>query len=299
MADDTVGQAKGPLVWLDMDQKALDDAYDQTVWASNMGLVQRRREAAASAAYARLSPRRMSYGQTQIEGFDFYSCGRPDAPILCFIHGGGWRSGASRDFAHLAEPYLDAGAHVAILDFISIDAVHGELPDVVDQVRRAVAHIHRHAADFGGDPAKIFIAGHSSGGHLSGCVVTTDWTRYGLPPRILAGAVLMSGMYDLEPVRRSKRSLYVRFTDENVRALSAIHHLERLHCPLILTYGSEESPEFQRQACAFYEAVQAAGKPVELVVLDGANHFEMLESLANPYGFVGRAALAQVRQTGR
>ncbi|MDH7799282.1 MULTISPECIES: alpha/beta hydrolase [unclassified Beijerinckia] len=294
MADD-VAQAKGPLVWLDMDQKALDDAYDQTVWAANQSLVQRRREAAANAAYARLAPRRMSYGETQIEGFDFYSCGRKGAPILCFIHGGAWRSGTSRDFAQLAEPYLAIGAHVAILDFVSIDAVHGELPVMVDQVRRAVAHIYRHAADFGGDQAKIFVAGHSSGGHLTGCVVTTDWEAYGLPRRILAGAVLMSGMYDLEPVRRSKRSLYVRFTDENVQALSAIRHLDKINCPLILAYGSEESPEFQRQTCAFHDAVQAAGKPVELLVLEGTNHFEMVESLANPYGFIGRAALAQVR----
>jgi len=295
MADDAVRE-KGPLVWLDMDQKALDDAYDQAVYAPNQSLVHRRRDAASAEAYARLKPRRVSYGAAPIEGFDFYSSGRSGAPILIYTHGGAWRSGKARDFAHLAEPYLRIGAHVAILDFSSIDDVNGELPVMVDQVRRAVAHIYKTAGELGGDQGKIFVAGHSSGGHLTGCIVTTDWGgQFGLPGNVLAGGVLMSGMYELEPVRRSKRSLYVKFTDENVAALSAIRHLDKVHCPLIVAYGTQETPEFQRQSREFHTALEKAGKDVNLIVVEAANHFEIQEAFHNPYGPIGRHALAQVR----
>jgi arylformamidase len=101
-------------------------------------------------------------------------------------------------------------------------------------------------------------------------------------------------MYDLKPVRLSKRSKYVTFTDAAEHALSAIRHLEKLATPLILGYGTYETPEFQRQTRDFAAAVEAAGKPVELVVGEAYNHFEMLETLANPYGLLGRAVLKQM-----
>jgi arylformamidase len=101
-------------------------------------------------------------------------------------------------------------------------------------------------------------------------------------------------MYDLEPVRLSKRSVYVNFTDAMEHELSAIRHIDKVNTPLIVSYGTYESPEFQRQTRDFAAAVKAAGKPVELLVGDGYNHFEMLETLANPYGLLGRAVLAQM-----
>ena len=100
------------------------------------------------------------------------------------------------------------------------------------------------------------------------------------------------------PVRLSARSNYVKFTDEIEQELSSIRHLDRLACPLIVGYGTCETPEFQRQARDFAAALKAAGKPAQLLVGEGYNHFEMLETLANPYGLLGRAALAQMRLPG-
>ncbi len=286
---------KGAPVWLDMDQRALDDAYDQAVWAPNQAQVHERRSVAAAEAYARLKPTRHAYGETPLEAFDFHSCGVAGAPIMIFIHGGAWKGGDSTLFAHLADPFLAAGVHVAVLDFIQIDAAGGHLETMIGQVRNGVAHIARNAALLGGDPSRIFVSGHSSGAHLSGCVLVTDWARaYGLPADLLKGIVLVSGMYELEPVRRSKRSLYVKFTDSTVEKLSAIRHLDMIHCPVIVAYGTQESPEFQRQSREFAAALAAAGKRVELIVGHGCNHFEMVETLHNPYGCVGRAALAMI-----
>ena len=128
-------------------------------------------------------------------------------------------------------------------------------------------------------------------------MVTHDWRKENLPADIIKGATLGSGMYDLAPVRLSKRSKYVKFTDEMEQALSAQRHIDKLHAPLILAYGTYETPEFMRQTRDFHAAVKAAGKPVELLVGEGYNHFEMLETLANPYGLLGRAVFAQMRLT--
>jgi arylformamidase len=289
-------RAKGPPVWLDLDQQALDDAYDQTVYAPNRDQVAKRRVANSDKARAVIgTPQRVAYGETEIEKLDIYRTRQANAPVNIFIHGGAWRANRAADYAFLAEPFVRAGAHYVILDFTNVDETGGDLFPMVEQVRRAVGWVYRNAASFGGDPNRLYLTSHSSGSHLAGCVVTHDWRRDDLPADILKGAALGSGMYDLEPVRLSKRSKYVRFTDEMEQALSAQRHIDRLHAPLILAYGTYETPEFQRQTRDFYAAVKAAGKPVELFVGEGYNHFEMLETLANPYGLLGRAVLAQMR----
>jgi len=289
-------RAKGPLVWLDMDQQALDDAYDQIVYAPNREQVTKRRIANSERARAAIgAPERVAYGPTEIEKLDIYRSAQAHAPINIFVHGGAWRAHRAADYACLAEPFVRAGAHFVILDFTNVDETGGSLFPMVEQVRRAVGWVYRNAGAFGGDASRLYLTSHSSGSHIGGCVVTHDWRRENLPVDILKGATLGSGMYDLKPVRLSKRSKYVKFTDEMEEALSAQRHLDKLNTPLVLAYGSCETPEFQRQTRDFYAAVKAAGKPVELLVGEGYNHFEMLETLPNPYGLLGRAVLAQMQ----
>jgi arylformamidase len=277
-----------------MDQQALDAAYDQSKYAPNREQVQARRDANSAVARAVLGePLRLAYGATEIEKLDVYRTKRPNAPISVYIHGGAWRNGRSADFAYLAELFVNAGAHSVILDFINIDEAGGNLMTMARQVRSAVAWVYRNAASaFGGDPNRLYVCGHSSGGHLGGCVVTTDWQRdFGFPKDIVKGALLSSGMYDLKPVRLSARSNYVKFTDEIEQELSAQRHIDRLNCPLVVAHGTLETPEFRRQTRDFAAAVKAAGKPVEFLVGESYNHFELLETLASPFGLLGRAAL--------
>jgi arylformamidase len=112
---------------------------------------------------------------------------------------------------------------------------------------------------------------------------------------IIKGGILCSGMYDLKPVRLSARSSYVKFTDSVEEALSAQRHLEFLNTPIIVAYGSLETPEFQRQSRDFVKAVKDLGKNVDLVVGQNYNHFELPETLANPYGILGKLALKQMK----
>jgi arylformamidase len=289
----STSRVKGPLVWLDMDQKELDDAYDQSVYAPNQPLIALRRKLASEAALKRLGqPERVAYGPTEIEKLDIYKTRRLNAPINIFIHGGAWRNGQAKDSAYLAEMFTNAGAHFVVPDFAQVQDAGGSLMPMAQQVRASVAWVYKNAARFGGDPNQIYITGHSSGAHLTGCALITDWQKdFGLPANIIKGGLVISGMYDLKAVRLSKRSEYVKFTDEIEEALSSQRHLDKLNAPIGVAYGSQETPEFQRQSREFAAAVKAAGKPVELIVGEGFNHFEMQETIGNPYGIGGRAAL--------
>jgi arylformamidase len=293
MAQAATVRTKGPLVWLDMDQQELDDAYDQPVYAPNRDQVHHRRQFNSARARGVLGePLRFSYGPSRFEGLDVYRTQRANAPVAVYIHGGAWRSGSSGEFAFLAELFVNAGANLAVLDFANIDDVGGDLMAMAKQVRAGTAWVYKNAQQFSADPNKLYVCGHSSGGHLAGVVATTDWQRdFGLPKDVLKGALLASGMYDLKPVRLSKRSKYVKFTDEIEAELSSQRHLDRLNCPVILAYGTYETPEFQRQARDMAAALKAAGKPVTFLVGEGYNHFEMLETLASPYGLLGRPVL--------
>lgn len=281
--------------WRDLTQAELDDAYDQKVWAANIEQLGARRKFLSGLALEKFKPQRFSYGASPIEGIDVYRTDRPRAPIAAFVHGGAWRAGQASDYAFAAECFVTAGINFVPLDFANIDAVGGDLMVMARQVRAAIAWLYENAASaFGGDPDRIYLSGHSSGGHLAGTLATADWPSLGIPKDVIKGAVLACGMYDLAPVRQSKRSEYVKFTDEIEQELSARRHLDRLHCPVTLIYGTLESPEFQRQTRDFAAAVKAAGKPVELIVAEHFNHFEIPETLGNPYGLMGRAVLKQI-----
>jgi arylformamidase len=286
-------RGKGPLVWLDMDQKELDDAYTQSVYAPNARQVASRYAASSEITRQRIGPpHRFAYGPTQAEGLDVYPTARANAPVFVFVHGGAWQNVLVKDYAFPAEVFVRAGAHYVVLDFVNVDDVNGSLTPMVDQVRQALAWLYRNARSFGGDASRLYLAGHSSGAHLAGAALVTDWRKeFSLPSDVVKGALCCSGMYDLKPVRLSVRGSYIKFTDEMEQALSPQRHVENLACPVTLACGTLETPEFQRQTRDFAAAVKAAGKPVRLLIGKGYNHFEILETLGNPYGLLGRAAL--------
>jgi arylformamidase len=291
-------QGQPQAVFLDYDQEALDRAYDQIPWAPNMDEVFERRDQKGELARARLgSPQRFSYGPSEIEKLDVYVTNAALAPIHVFVHGGAWQFGGARGEADLAEMNVDAGVNFVAIDFTNVIETEGDLFPLAQQVRRAVAWVFENAGTFGGDAQRLYVSGHSSGGHLAGVVMTTDWVKErDLPGDLVKGGFLVSGMYDLHPVSLSSRSTYVNFTDDVIEDLSPLRHIDKLAAPVTVAYGTQETPEFQRQSREFAAAIAEAGKPVTLLVAEGYNHFEIAEDLGNPYGVVGRSVLAQIRR---
>jgi arylformamidase len=284
---------KGPLVFMGYDQVELDASYDQTVYEPNLPQVAQRFASSSEAVRGRIgAPQRVAYGPSAVEQLDIYRAKRAKAPIFVFIHGGAWLGGAAKDYAYPAEMFVNAGAHYIVPDFIAVKAADGDIGVMAAQVRHAIAWVYKNAASFGGDPRRLYVGGHSSGGHLCGVALVTDWRKdFGLPADCIKGGLCMSGMYDMKPVRLSVRSTYVKFTDTMEAAMSAQRQIDQLRAPIIVTYGTFETPDFQRQSRDFAAAVKAAGKSVRVVEAPNYAHMEMCESLGNPYGPNGRAAL--------
>jgi arylformamidase len=192
--------------------------------------------------------------------------------------------------------FVRAGAHYLAIDFADVRKANGDLGVLAAQVRNAIAWTYKNAASFGGDPERLYVGGHSSGGHLCGVALVTDWAgEFGLPADIVKGGLCMSGLFDMAPVRLSYRRNYIAFTDAMEDAMSPQRHIGKLTAPVVVTYGSFETPEFQRQGRDFAAAVEAAGKPVELIQARNYHHNEMAETLGNPYAVNGRAALAMMK----
>jgi arylformamidase len=287
----------GPPVFLHYTQAELDAAYDQAAYEANIQQLRDRWISNSARTRARIGePERFAYGPAGIEQLDLFRARAPGpAPIFVFIHGGAWRAGLARNYSAPAEMFVRAGAHYVVPDFVWVQDAGGSLFPMADQVRRAIVWVYRNAATFGGDPDRLYVGGQSSGAHLTAVALTTDWPgEFGLPADLVKGGLCNSGIYDLAPVRLSHRSSYVNFTDETVEQLSPIRHLDKLHAPLIVAYGTYETPEFQRQAREFAAAVAAAGKPVDLLVAPDYSHLELPETLCNPYGLLGAAVLEQM-----
>jgi len=288
---------KGPPVFMDYDQVELDAAYRQDSYEPLGGRVTDRLATNSSEMRTRIGdPQRVAYGPTRIEELEIYRTDRAKAPIFLFIHGGTWRFGFAAESGYPAEMFVKAGAHYVAIDFASIHNVNGDLGAMAAQVRSAIAWVYKNAASFDGDPERLCIGGHSSGGHLCGVALVTDWQgEFGLPADTVKGGLCMSGMFDMEAVRLSWRRNYINFTDAMEDAMSPQRHIDKLVAPVVVSYGTFETPEFQRQSRDFAAAVKASGKPVELIEARNYHHNEMAETLGNPYGPNGRAALAMMK----
>lgn len=282
-----------PKVYLDYTQAELDRAYDQRAWAANADEViasYGTESAKARAEFAHTA--NIAYGPTPEETLDLFlplARGSRPAPVHVHVHGGGWRNLTKDEESFLVRCFAPAGAMLAVLNFATIPKVR--IPEMMAQARRAIAWLHANVARLGGDPDNIHVSGHSSGGHMAGVLTATDWAAHRLPADVIKSGLLVSGMYDLRPVMLSARSSYVTLSPAEVDELSAILHIDRVRAPLVLAWGSLETPEFQRQPQAYADALEAAGKKVTRLVVPGQNHFEILRLLGDAGSPLGRAAL--------
>lgn len=270
-------------VFLDYTQAELDQAYDQLVWAPHRDAIQAEIRTACEAVRKALPPRTERYGAREMQQLDIYAPpGASGAPVLVYLHGGAWLRGSRHDVAYPAPMLAGRGAVLVVPDFDSVAEV--PLPAMIGQCREAVEWTVRHAASFGGDPARVYLAGHSSGAHLASCVL--------LGNEAIRGALLVSGMYDLHAPMLSARSKYVKITPEEEDAASAMRHLGRIRCPVAVAWSVGDSPEFRRQGEVLALALQGMGRLASRTEVFSPNHFEEPRQLADPDSRLGRVLLA-------
>ncbi len=281
--------------WREYSQQELDDNYNQnSLVPDNSPFKERKIRESARAREMLECIRDVAYGPSLKEKLDIFPASKKGAPIQIFIHGGAWKSGNKDEVSYPAPVFHDAGANYVAVNFASVpDAM---IEEQVRQCRAAIAWVYANAASFGGDPDRIYVSGHSSGGHVTGMMVVTDWEGiFGLPADVIKGAAPISGMFDLEPVRHSWRNTYLGLDAARADGLSAIRHIPAVKIPLVIGYGTKELPEFQRQSETFAEAWRAAGQECELIVVEGLNHFEMGAAFGDPDCPFVQAILRQMK----
>jgi arylformamidase len=250
--------------------------------------------AARSAAYrerARNAVYDVAYGSHRHETLDLFRPATPEgAPVHVFIHGGYWRARFKDEFSFIAEPLVDAGAVVAVINY----ALCPEVPieEIVRQARAACAFLWQNPDVHGGDRDRMHVAGHSAGGHLSAMVMATDWPDFGagLPRDVIKSGTLLSGLYDLAPIRQVSVQADVRLTEDEVLRLSPVRLKPATDAPLYIAAGGAESDEFRRQSAILAEAWKDHA-PVEHVELPGLNHFTILKETATADSDLTKARL--------
>jgi arylformamidase len=224
----------------------------------------------------------LAYGPSPGERLDLFPVpGAARAPVLAFIHGGYWQALDKGDHSDLAPAFVDRGVAFAALNYDL--APKAAIGDMIDQVRRALAYLHDHAGRLGLDPGRIFVAGHSAGGHLAASALDRSWPPVqGRPRDLVKGALSLSGVYDLEAMRRSYHQAVLGLDAEQVAAWSPARNLPADAGPLLLAVGGDETEEFRRQQAEFLDAWRGAGLRARTVELPGRHHFDVLDALRDP-----------------
>jgi arylformamidase len=268
-----------------MDQAQLDAAYNNGNAVANSGpLLDALR--ARSDGFRAAHPERLNlrYGPAERNRIDYFAAAGP-GPLLVFIHGGYWQSPRTKEnISILAQGPLAHGIHVACIGYTL--APEARLAGIIFEVRMALSWLAGHSAAFGGDPARIFLAGWSAGGHLA---------SFNLDHPAACGALAISGIFDLEPIQLSYINDKLRLNADEVPTLSPLHR-PLSPKPLLLAYGDAELPEIQRQSREFAEVHRRAGCTGRAVALAGHNHFTILDELTQPDGQLTALVKELVRQ---
>lgn len=223
----------------------------------------------------------LAYGEAGGERLDFFPTYRSDAPLLVFIHGGWWRSLDKSDFSFIAPAYTRAGINVAMTNYTLAPEV--SIAEIVLQQLRALAWLYRNAEKYDFDPKRIVVAGHSAGAHLAAMMMSAIWPVFGadLPSDLVKGGVLLSGVYDLEPVRHADFvNVDLKLGEEDIAPLSPYRMPQSHPAPFITAFGGQESEEFRRQTGLIVDAWEP--NHVVDVTLPDTNHLTICDAFGTP-----------------
>jgi arylformamidase len=220
------------------------------------------------------------YGGSPRETLDIYAADKAGGPVLVYIHGGYWRSGAKEDNANFVPAFTGRGATVVLVEYDLCPKV--TVTDIVRQTRASIAWIFRNIVRYGGNPSKFYISGHSAGGHLTAMALTYDWEKDGLPKDFIKGAVAMSGVHDPHMVMHISANQEIRMTPEIAKENSPLLHGPRLNCPLLVAVGAVEPEGWKQMSKDYLEFCKQRGLKAQYLEVPGANHYTMSEHLGNP-----------------
>lgn len=276
-------------------QEEIDEQYNPRLKTKNVPeLLQRILDNSARIRSQHDHQLDIQYGPTLAEHFDYFPTKVNKAPLHVFIHGGYWHSFTSKEFALVAEVFLENNINVALLNYALCP--HVTLDEIVRQCRAALAFLYKNNLALGYDPQQISISGHSAGGHLVGMMLSTDWeNQYGLPANLIQSSCAISGLFDLAPFPYSWLQPKLQLSWDQVKRNSPLHHHPPPSSgPVIVTVGSEESSEFHIQSESYVNVLKQHGYSVDYLDLEGKNHFTILDEFHGQGGNLFQKILSNI-----
>ena len=250
---------------------------------------------ARSAAFRESARCRLAlpYGMSARQTLDLFAPDDdgPAPPLLMFIHGGYWQGLDKSLFSFLAEGLVAAGAAVAVVDYDLCPAVR--IDDITAQIRRAVAFLWTRAGDLAIDRDRLFVSGHSAGGHLTAMMMATDWPAMdvALPKDLIRGGVSISGLFDLAPLIATSMNRNLGLDAAAARANSPLFMTPAGDAPLLLAVGGDESAGFHGQSDRLRDAW---GSRCRRLDIPGRHHLSVVEDMTDPKSALFGAVKAMI-----
>ena len=284
-------------VYREMDVEYLDAQYNARATVGDIKPFLDRYRALTYAAKATLNfHANVRFGETADEVLDIYPAGQ-DAPVFVFIHGGYWRLLSKDDSAFMAQSFVKHGITTVAVNYAL--APEASLAEITWQCRAAIMHLWTKANSYSIDRNRIFVGGSSAGGHLTGMIAADGWQQdFGLPKTVIAGAVPVSGLFELEPLRHCHQNAWLFLDDAVINALSPIRHIPQSGCPMLVVWAEHETSEFIRQSRDFAMAWAATGAPADTLEVAGRNHFDVILDLADPETTLAKRTMMLVQSGG-
>lgn len=219
----------------------------------------------------------LPYGASAGERLDVFPSDGPSRAVLSFVHGGYWRSLDKADFSFIASAFVPLGVTVVVPNYDLCPGV--SIEDIVRQMLAAHAWIHGRIADFGGDPERIFVAGHSAGGHLAAMLALAQWPDYlpGLPADLVKGVLSISGIHDVVPLLDTSMNVDFRLDEAAALKVSPVTYRPTRRVPVYAAVGSLESAEFRRQTGLLEERWPECVR--ETLEVPDRHHFSVVDAL--------------------
>ncbi|NXY24999.1 KFA formamidase, partial [Atrichornis clamosus] len=291
--------------------QALEDQYSPSRWSprldrdtiidAHLAVTAAGTERARAMAQTLLH---VPYGNGDGEKLDIYFPTDPSEnfPVLVYIHGGYWQCLSKDDSGFAAPPLVSQGVAVVAVGYdtapkgrwcsakaaaayvawrpptLPSALCSGHMDTMVLQVRRSLAFLLKRYPRIRG----IYLCGHSAGAQLAAMVLSTDWTEFQVVPDI-KGAVLVSGVYDLEPILHTYVNDALNMSREVAQRNSPMRRVTPAvpaTCEVLVAVAQHDSPEFRRQSQEYSQALRKAGWSVSLLDLAGVDHFDIIEKLS-------------------
>ncbi len=276
-----------------MSKKELEREYTPSSCIDDIMVYIRKYGDQSQAVNETLNSKCQKYGPEKRSHMDiFVPGGEGPYPVHVFIHGGYWQELSKTESTFAAPNFTNHNIIFIALDYSL--APEANMFEIIDQVKRGFMWVLDNIENYQGDKNNITLSGSSAGGHLVAEVLSIDWPKYGYDDCPIRGACEVSGIFDLRPLALTSVNKPLGMSEEDASQLSPLFHIPKHACPVIFSYGENETTEFKRQTQDYMNAWQEAGHVATYIDMLGFNHFDIILELNNKNSPLFRAILEQI-----